>query len=301
MKNKNFRGIIPPVLTIFKADDSFDQEGMGKLIDHLLDSDVDGLFFLGSSGEFTQMSAEERMEIAEFCVKYVNGRTNTLIGTGSNSTDEAIMLSKHSESIGADGVVVINPNYWALSEENLHKHYHDIAHAVDLPIILYNFPGVTGQELTPDMIASLVEKNDNIVGVKQTVDTLAPIRETILKLKEIRPDFVVLTGYDDHLLNNLCLGGDGAISASVNFAPELQVGIYKAFKENDLSTAVELHRRLAYLPLMYKLDSPFVNVLKEAMAMRGFKISSHTRRPAYPLDQGKKDQLFQILSKAKLV
>ncbi|WNF36287.1 dihydrodipicolinate synthase family protein [Bacillaceae bacterium IKA-2] len=301
MKSKKFTGIIPPVLTIFNEDASFDQEGMGKLIDHLLDSDVDGLFFLGSSGEFTQMSAEERMEIAEFCVKYVNGRTKTLIGTGSNSTDEVIMLSKHSESIGADGIVVINPNYWGLSEGNLQKHYRDIAQAVDLPIILYNFPGVTGQDLTPDMIVTLVQENENIVGIKQTVDLLAPIRETILKVKEIRPDFVVLTGYDDHLLNNLCLGGDGAISASVNFAPELQVGIYKAFKKNDLLTAVALHQRLAYLPLMYKLDSPFVNVLKEAMVMRGLKISSHARRPAYPLDQGKKDELFQILSKAKLV
>lgn len=301
MKSKKFTGIIPPVLTIFKEDGSFDQEGTGTLIDHLVDSGVDGLFFLGSSGEFTQMSAEERMGIAEFCIKYVGKRTTTLIGTGSNSTEEVILLSKHSKSIGADGIVVINPNYWALSEENLHKHYYDIAQAVDLPIILYNFPGVTGQELTPDMIASLVERNENIVGVKQTVDSLAPIRETILKVKEIRPDFVVLTGYDDHLLNNLCLGGDGAISASVNFAPELQVGIYKAFKENDLSTAVELHRRLAYLPLMYKLDSPFVNVIKEAIVMRGIKVSPHARRPAYPLDQEKKDLLHQILSKAKLV
>lgn len=301
MVNKKFTGIIPPVLTIFKEDGSFDQEGTGTLIDHLIDSGVDGLFFLGSSGEFTQMSTEERIKIAEFCINYVGGRTTTLIGTGSNSTEEVILLSKHSKNIGADGIVVINPNYWALSEENLHKHYHDIAQAVDLPIILYNFPGVTGQDLTPDIIASLVQKNENIVGVKQTVDSLAPIRETILKVKEIRPDFVVLTGYDDHLLNNLCLGGDGAISASVNFAPELQVGIYKAFKENDLSTAVELHRRLAYLPLMYKLDSPFVNVIKEAVVMRGIKVSPHTRRPAYSLDQEKKDVLHQILSKAKLV
>ncbi len=301
MDTKKFTGIIPPILTIFKEDGTFDQEGMGKLIDHLLNSGVDGLFFLGSSGEFTTMSTEERMEIAEFCIKYVNGRTTTLIGTGSNSTDEVIKLNEHSKSIGADGVVVINPNYWGLSEANIYKHYRDICEAVDIPVLIYNFPGVTGQDLTPEILANLATENANIVGVKQTVDSLAPIRETILKVKEVRPDFVVLTGYDDHLLNNLCLGGDGAISASVNYAPELQVGIYQAFKENDLVTAVELHQRLAHLPLMYKIDSPFVNVIKQSVAMRGFDISTYVRRPAYPLDQSKKDQLHQILSKAKLV
>jgi 2-dehydro-3-deoxy-D-pentonate aldolase len=301
MTSPKFKGIIPPVSTIFHDNGSFDKDGTGKLIDYLLDSGVNGLFFLGTGGEFSQMSVDGRKEVAEFAVTYVRGRVPVLIGTGSASTDEVIELSLHAKEVGADGVVVINPYYWPLLEGNLYAHYAKIAEAVDLPILLYNFPNLTGQDLSPEFVRDLASTYSNIVGIKETVDTAGHIREMILKVKSVRPDFSVFAGFDDHLFNTLALGGDGAISASANYAPELTIGIYEAFGEDNYKRAIELHKQLAPLPLMYKLDSPFVSVIKEAIVLRGLSISTHVLAPARPLSTEKKEELKDILKMANLL
>jgi 4-hydroxy-tetrahydrodipicolinate synthase len=300
-ENPKFKGIIPPVSTIFDEQGQFDRQGTGIIIDYLIASGVDGLFFLGTGGEFSQMSIDQRKEVAEFATTYVAKRVPVLIGTGSTSTDEVIDLSLHAKQVEADGVVIINPYYWVLSEGNLKEHYSRIAETVDLPILLYNFPNLTGQDLSPELIRSLASTYSNIVGIKETVDTAGHIREVILKVKSVRPDFAVFAGFDDHLLNTLALGGDGAISASANYAPELTIGIYKAWENKDFEKAIELHKQLAPLPLMYKLDSPFVNVIKEAMVMRGINVSTHVLPPATKLSEEKRQELREILTKANLL
>src|SRR5699024_4678689 len=146
-----FHGIIPPIPSVLYADGTIDEEGQKRLIDFLIQSGVHGLFFAGSSGEFSQMAIETRQKIAEIGVEHVNGRVPVLVGTGSPSTAETIKLSKHAEQIGADGVVIINPYYWKLTNQGIFEHYSEIAEAIELPIILYNFPTLTGQDLTPDM------------------------------------------------------------------------------------------------------------------------------------------------------
>ncbi|MFC7392251.1 dihydrodipicolinate synthase family protein [Scopulibacillus cellulosilyticus] len=297
----SFRGIIPPVCTVFDENGKLDRTGMGNLIDFLIDSGVNGLLFLGSSGEFSQISAEERKEIAAFAVNYVNGRLPVLIGTGSLGTREAVQLTKHAEDIGADGVLVVNPYYWPLSEENLLNHYISIADSVQLPILLYNFPELTGQDLSPDFVLKLVDRCSRIAGIKETIDQAGHIREMILKVKSKHPDFAVFSGYDDHLFNTLALGGDGAIPGTANFAPELATGIYQAFQDNDMEQAVQLHRRLAYLPLLFKLDSPFMNVIKEAAKLRGVDIGTHVLPPGKQLTRDKKGEIEKILKQALLL
>ncbi|WP_245308388.1 dihydrodipicolinate synthase family protein [Halalkalibacter urbisdiaboli] len=301
VKEPMFKGVIPPVSTLFTSEGKLDEAGMRKLIDYLIESGVDGLFFLGSGGEFSQMTLAEREQLATFATQYVNKRVPVLIGTGAVHTREVIELTEHSKSIGADGVVIVNPYYWTLSDSNLYEHYSSVAKAVDIPILLYNFPNLTGQELTPALILKLVDHHENIVGIKDTVDTAGHIREIILKVKTKHPHFSVLAGFDDHLWNTISLGGDGVISASGNFAPELTVGIYQAFVNEDYTRAIELHRRLAYLPLMYKLDSPFVNVIKEAMKLRGLIESTYVLPPAQTLTEDKVVELKVILEKAQLL
>ncbi|MEZ0119175.1 UNVERIFIED_ORG: dihydrodipicolinate synthase/N-acetylneuraminate lyase [Heyndrickxia coagulans] len=247
------------------------------------------------------MTTEERMEITKFTVSYVNGRVPVLIGTGSTSTRMSVLLSQHAEQCGADGVLVVNPYYWSLSEDNLSKHYGTIAESVNIPILLYNFPTLTGQDLSPDFVLKLVDHYENIVGIKETTDQAGHIREMILKVKNKHPHFSVFAGFDDHLLNTLALGGDGAIGSSFNFAPELGVGIFEAFKNNDLERAVRLHKQLAYLPLIYKLDTPFINVVKEAVKLRGVDIDTSVLPPVYRLEEEKIDQLKELLRQAQLL
>jgi 2-dehydro-3-deoxy-D-pentonate aldolase len=298
---KKFHGVIPPVSLIFDEQGGLDKKGMASVIDFLIDSGVDGLFFLGTGGEFSQMSVEERKEVASFTTEYVNGRVPVLIGTGSTNTREVILLSQHAESVGADAVVIINPYYWSLTEENLFAHYSEIASSVHLPILLYNFPTMSGQDLNPEFVLKLVDAHDNIVGIKETVENVAHIRDMILTVKGKHPDFSVFSGFDDHFFQTLTLGGDGAISASVNFAPELAIGIYKAFKEKRFDEAVALHQRMALMPTMYKLDSPFVSVVKEAMKLRGLDISTHVLPPARSLGAHKIEELKKILIQADLL
>lgn len=300
-KTKQFSGIIPPVSTLFTDDGILDKVRMGGVIDFLIRSGVDGLFFLGTGGEFSQMSTEERKQVAEFSVNYVDKRVPTLIGTGSTNTREAIELSTHAQSIGASGIVVINPYYWQLTEDNLFNYFSEVSSSVDLPVILYNFPNLTGQDLSPTFVKSLVDKNINIVGIKETIDSIAHLREMIFSLKDEHPNFSVFCGFDDHLLNTLLLGGDGAISASANFVPELSIDIFQAFSSGDLGQAAELHKTLLQLPLIYKIDSPFVNVVKEAMKLCGQDISTYSLPPTRPLSEEKREQVKRILQNANIV
>ncbi|MCQ6266704.1 dihydrodipicolinate synthase family protein [Fictibacillus sp. WQ 8-8] len=290
-----FQGVIPPIPTILHKDGRLDEKGMGNLIDFLIESKVDGLFFLGTGGEFSQMTVELRKAVTEFAIQYVNCRVPVLIGTGTPSTLETISLSMHAKEAGADGIVVINPYYWQLTEENLFQHYADIAEAIDLPILLYNFPGLTGQDLSPEFVLKLVKAYPNIAGIKETVESVGHTREMILTVKSFKEDFAVLSGYDDHLLNTLSVGGDGAIPLTANFIPELTVGLYQSFKEGNYGKAIELHKKLAPFPLLYKLDSPFVNVAKEAIRMRGIEISTDVLAPARPLSAEKKEQIQRCM------
>ena len=247
------------------------------------------------------MSVAERKKTAEFTVRYVNGRVPVLIGTGGTNTREVIELSRHAEQAGADGIVVINPYYWVLTEENLYKHYSEIAEAVKLPLLLYNFPNMTGQDLTPDFVLRLVDQHANVVGIKETIDSIGHISGMITKVKSKHPDFAVFCGFDNHLLNTLQMGGDGSITASVNFAPQLSVGIYQAFRKGDLAEAGELQKRLSLLPNIYNIDSPFVNAVKEATKLCGLDVSTDVLPPSRPLSLDKIEQVRSILEQAKVL
>ncbi|MDQ0857854.1 dihydrodipicolinate synthase family protein [Bacillus sp. V2I10] len=291
-----FHGVIPPVPTILHKDGRIDEKGMENLIDFLIESKVDGLFFLGSGGEFGQMSVELRKDVAQFVTRYINGRVPVLIGTGTTGTKETISLSLHAKKVGADGIVVINPYYYKLTEDSLFQHFAEIAENVDLPIILYNYPELTGQDLSPEFVLKLVRAYPHIVGIKDTVLSVGHTREMILKVKSEKTDFSVFSGYDDHFLNNLSLGGDGSIPLTASFVPELSVGIYQAFKQGNYGHAIDLHRQLAPVLLLYKLDSPFMNVAKEAIRLRGIEISTDVLAPVRSLSAEKKEQLKSFLN-----
>lgn len=301
MAKFRFQGVIPPVSTILTDAGVFDPAGQAMVLDKLITAGVDGVFMCGTGGEFSQMTTGERKAIAEFTVRHVAGRTQVLIGVGSNDPREAVELARHAEEIGADGIVVVNPSYWKVTEARLLTYFTDIAQATSLPVLLYNIPFLTGQDLTPAFVKTVAEACDNVVGIKETLDCIGHIREMLRVVGQVRPDFAVFCGYDDHLLTTLMLGGAGAISASANFAPELSIGIVRAWKDGRKADAVELHERLIRIPSMYALDTPFVNVVKEAMRLAGQPISTYCLPPAGPLAPEKIEQLADILRAADII
>ena len=296
-----FEGIIPPISTIFDSEKNLDRQGMRSLIDQHINKGVNGLLVLGSGGEFSQMSFEMRKEVAEFSISYTNNRVPILIGTGSTSTQESILLSKHAENEGADGVMVINPYYWTLPEESLLNHYLEIAKNVEFPVLLYNFPELTGQDLTPEFVLKLVNRTQNIVGIKETVDSIGHVRSMISKVKKEHPDFKVFAGLDDHLLNTLQMGGDGAIPSSANFAPEITVDIFDAYKNRDFDTLETLHKKLMNILDVYKISTPLYIAIKQATRLRGLEIGTTVLPPAQDLNEEGIYQIKQILKDAELL
>ncbi|HKM97448.1 MAG TPA: dihydrodipicolinate synthase family protein [Buttiauxella sp.] len=298
MNQPRFSGVIPPVPTLFDAQGEFDEAAQAILIEHLISSPVDGLFFLGSAGEFAHMSESQRTQVAEFCVKQVAGRKPVLVGIAYCGTRQTIDAGLHAQRIGASGVVVVNPWYNPLSEANLLHHYKTIAGALELPILLYNFPALTGQSIPVHVIRELAFSCPNIVGLKDTVDTLSHIRETIHAVKAQRPDFAIFAGYDEYLLGTLILGGDGCIPASANFAPHLTCGILDAFRKQDFARAVELQQSLSWIPPLYGMDLPFYNAVKYALQLIGLNIPVHSLPPASPLTEDMKKEIKNILQRA---
>lgn len=301
MTHPRFQGIIPPVPTLFNAQGEFDSHAQALLIEHLIDSPVDGLFFLGSAGEFAHMSEAQRQEVTRFCLQTVAGRKPVLIGIAHCGTQQTIDAGLYAQQHGASGVVVVNPWYNPLSEQNLIRHYTHIAQALELPIILYNFPALTGQPLPVSVIRELAITCPNIVGLKDTVDTLSHIRETLHAVKPVRPDFAVFAGYDEYLLGTLILGGDGCIPASANFAPQLTCGILEAWKQQDLARAVTLQQSLSWIPPLYAMDLPFYNAVKYALQLTGLDIPVHSLPPASPLTEEMKVEIQNILRRAAVI
>ena len=288
-------GIIPPVPTFITDDLELDHNGMEQAIDHLIAEGVSGLFFLGTGGEFPHMTLQERQGVAEHAVRYVQGRVPVLIGTGTTSTRQTIQLNDHAKAIGADAVVVINPYYYQLGESHLFAHYDEILHATDMPVLLYNFPDITGQDLPPEMIARLLEKHGHLVGMKNTVDSLAHTKAVLDAAASYKSRFHVLAGLDDYVFGSLSLGCTGAITGTANFAPRASVQLYEAFQEEDYTTAQAKQNILSGVSKIYRLDKPFIGMIKEAVRQTGLPVTSQTFPPVKPASDAQKEDISRIL------
>src|SRR5699024_3849302 len=296
MEYNQFKGIFPPVVTLFTSTKEFDKKGMGLLIDSLIDKEVDGLVFLGSTGEFSQMSISQRKEVAEFCINYVNQRVPVLIGTGSTNTAEAISLSQHADSNGADGVIVVNPYYWKITKENLFHYYNNIARSINIPLLLYNIPSLTGQNIGIDTIFKLVQTNNNIAGIKVSVDSINYIRDIILEVKEKFPYLIVLTGQDSHLFNTIFLGGDGGVPGTANFVPQLSVNLLQSYKKGDLEKSKKIQKKIIEITKIYKQDPSLFIPIKEAIYFCGLNISQQVLPPNQMLNRESKKVIEKHLS-----
>lgn len=292
-----FKGIFPPVPTIVDESGELDRAGMAVMIDHVISNGADGMLILGSGGEFSHFSSEQRKQIAEFSLQHVAGRVPVLIGIACASTAETIELGRHAENAGAKGVLVVNPYYAKLSDEARFTHYKRIAEALSTPVFLYNFPELTGQDIGLNVITRLAREVPNIVGIKDTIDNISHTREVINQVHCFRPDFIIFSGYDEYLLDTLLLGGHGGIPATFNFAPHITRGIYQAIQQNDLATAKALQQQLAGLSPLYALEQPFFAVIKTAIKLSGVDISTAVVPPALPLNEEKREQVKNILSR----
>jgi 2-dehydro-3-deoxy-D-pentonate aldolase len=300
MPNGLLRGVIPAMVTLFNNDYSIAWEDNEKLIKFLIKQNINGLFILGSAGEFDHLSTQERKEFAEFSIAKAEKKCPILVGVSHTATDIVIDLAKHAEEIGADYLVVVTPYYMALSEKALFEHYKKIALSVNTPIILYNCPPNTGKNMSVALISSLVDECENIVGIKDTLDSMDHVDCLINEIKIKKSNFSVLTGMDHCFLATLVAGGDGVIGGLLNFYPEIGVKIFEAYESKNYELAIKLQQEYNIINGIYKILTPPISVLKEAINLStSLNISTTVRGPAIPMDALQKKELKNFLIKHK--
>jgi len=290
-----FRGAFVAIVTPF-TDGQVDEQGLVDLIEFHIANGTHGIVPCGTTGESATMSHDEHHRVVELTVKTVNGRVPVLAGSGSNSTSEAIDLTRYAKQAGADGVLMVSPYYNKPSQEGLFHHYKAVAEAVDIPIILYNVPSRTSSNILPQTVARLADI-DNIVGIKEATGDLNQISEVIRLCPD---DFAVLSGDDFTSMPTVLVGGTGVISVTSNVAPKDMAQMMDAALAGDLARAKQLHYRL--FPLMQAMfyDTNPVPA-KKSLELMG-KIKSGTPRlPLYPMNDETLSKLKAALADYGLI
>ena len=239
MRSPLFTGSGVAIVTPFTAD-TVDLTALGRLLDFQLSHGTDAVIVCGTTGEAATMSYRERMRTIEFCVEYVDGRVPVIAGSGSNSTETALTLSRDAERAGADGLLVVTPYYNKASQTGLIRHFTAVADGVGVPVILYNVPSRTGVSIAPETYAALA-KHPNINGVKEASGNLGAIQKTVKLCPE---DFSVWSGNDDETAPICLLGGKGVISVVANILPGEMHRLTQLCFQNDFAAAGKLQLRL---------------------------------------------------------
>ena len=266
MKTPLFTGSGVAIVTPFTKD-TVDLPVLGKLLDFQIANGTDAVIICGTTGEAATMSYRERMRAVEFCVEHVDGRVPVIAGTGSNSTENALNLSRDASRAGADGLLVVTPYYNKASQSGLIRHFQLIADAVEVPVILYDVPSRTGVSIAPETYAELA-KHPNINGVKEASGNFSSIQRTRNLCPE---DFSIWSGNDDETAAICMLGGKGVISVVANVFPAQMHRLTELCLHNDFAAAGKLQ-----LELKDFCDAMFCEVnpipVKTAMNLLGWDV-----------------------------
>ena len=267
-----FKGSMVAIVTPFK-NGKIDEKALGDLIEFQISNGTDGIVPCGTTGESATLSYEEHNRVIEFTVEAVKRRVPVIAGTGSNSTDEAVMLTTHAKKAKADAALIITPYYNKPTQEGLYRHYKKIAEDVDIPLVLYNVPGRTGVNMLPQTVARLSEIK-NIAAIKEATGSLQQISETIQLCGD---NIAVLSGDDFTALPTYAIGGKGLISVTANIIPKDMSAMWDAFEKGDMKEANRLHYKTFNLhSLMFCETNPIP--VKTALSLMG-KCTAEFRLP----------------------
>jgi 4-hydroxy-tetrahydrodipicolinate synthase len=289
-----FRGSITALITPFK-DGKVDARAYKKLVEWQIDQGTHGLVPCGTTGESPTLSHDEHKQVVELCIEAAAGRVPVIAGTGSNSTAEAVELTRHAKTAGADGVLVVTPYYNKPTQEGLYLHFKAVNDCADLPILIYNIPGRSVVDMTVDTMARLF-KLKNIVGVKDATANLARVSQQRAALGK---DFIQLSGEDGTALGFMAHGGHGCISVTANIAPSLCAEFELACLAGNFRLALQLQDRL--MPLheaLFVESNP--GPVKYAASKLGL-CNADTRLPLAPLAPASKQKVDAALNAVGLV
>jgi 4-hydroxy-tetrahydrodipicolinate synthase len=289
-----FKGSITALITPFK-DGKVDVPAFQKLVEWQIDQGTHGLVPCGTTGESPTLSHEEHRQVIELCTEAAAGRVPVIAGTGSNSTAEAVELTRHAKDAGADGVLVVTPYYNKPTQEGLYLHYKAINDCADIPILIYNIPGRSVIDMSVDTMARLF-KLSNIVGVKDATASMARVSQ---QRAAMGPDFIQLSGEDATALGFMAHGGAGCISVTANIAPSLCAEFQLACLAGNFRLALQLQDRLMPLHEALFVESNPGPVKYAASKLR--LCTEETRLPLAPIAAASRKRVDDALATVGLV
>ena len=285
-----FTGAGVAIITPMNEDETVNYEKLGELIDEQVAGGTDAIIICGTTGESATLSHQEHIDTIAYAVKKTAGRIPVIAGTGSNSTREAIYLSKHAEESGADALLLVTPYYNKATQKGLIRHFTQIAESVTLPVILYNVPSRTGCNILPETAAYLAKNVKNIVAIKEACGNISQIAK-LARLTAGTMD--IYSGNDDQIVPILSLGGKGVISVLSNVAPAQTHQIVASFMEGDVEKS-----RAMQLEALELCDALFCEVnpipVKTAMNMLGKNVGP-LRGPLCEMEDAHKEQLRKAM------
>jgi 4-hydroxy-tetrahydrodipicolinate synthase len=283
-----FTGSMVALVTPFK-NGAVDWQSLEALIDFHLQSGTHGIVPCGTTGESATLSHQEHDEVIRAVIKAVNKRIPVIAGTGSNSTDEGVRLTREAEKSGADGALMISPYYNRPTQEGIYQHYKKVAAAVGIPIIVYNIPGRTGSKIEPETLARMSEIK-NIAGVKEATGS---VDQAIDVIRLCGDRLAVYSGEDSLIFSLMALGGKGVISTVANVAPKETAALTEACLNGNWQRGRELQFELMPLIRSLFIESNPIPA-KTALSLMG-KCSSDLRLPLTPMAEGNVQKLKQTM------
>ena len=289
-----FEGVFTALITPFNQSGvNFDE--LGRLIDFQIVGGVDGLVILGTTGEPSTMTDEEKTEVIKYCVKKADKRVKIIIGTGSNDTAKAVASSINAEKLGANGVLAVTPYYNKCTQRGIYGYYKAICDAVKIPVIAYNVPSRTGVNITPETAEKLADL-PNMEAIKEASGIMAQTMET---MRRIRGKMNLFSGEDALNLPIMAIGGAGVISVASNVAPKLVTKMVKLARDNKFDEAMRIQDLI--LPLENALFCEVNPIpVKAAMNMLGFDVGT-PRAPLTELEDEHKKLLQAEIKKVGLI
>ncbi len=287
MKEPIFTGSGVALVTPF-TENGINYEKLEELLEYHIEHKSDALIICGTTGEGSTMTVEEHEEVLHFCIEKANKRITMIAGTGSNDTATAIQLSKHAESIGYDGLLIVTPYYNKATQKGLREHFGAIAENVNIPIILYNVPGRTGVSISVDTFKYLDENYPNITAVKEASGDMA-----LASRIKAETNLVIYSGNDDIIVPIMSIGGKGVISVIANILPDETHDLCADFENGNIQKSVDL-----YLKMLDIMDSMFIEVnpipVKTAMNLLGFGVGK-LRLPLCEMEPANLEKLKKSL------
>lgn len=282
------KGAITAIVTPFK-NGKINYKKMEELIEFQIRNEIDGIVVCGTTGESATLSKQEKKKLIKFTVDKVNGRVPVIAGTGSNNTEDALLMSQYAETVGADYTLVVSPYYNKTTKKGIIAHYEYIADNTSIPLIMYNVPSRTGLNIDADTTIALSE-HPNIIGIKEASSDMAKASKIIAECSD---DFLVFSGNDDIIVPMLSIGSSGVISVLSNILPKETHDMCKYYMEGDIEKA-----RLLQLNLSDLISKLFIEVnpipIKEAMNILGFDVGN-TRLPLVKMSKKNVDLLYLSL------